>query len=57
MKSAYPISIPEWENDIAEKQFEFVRNIIHSSRSLLGDYNIKKDATRNHFIFNFNLFY
>lgn len=45
MKSAYPQPNSKWDNDDVEVRFEFVRSIIRSGRSMMADYEIKKDAT------------
>ena len=41
MITLFPEPVLEWQNEKAEKDFEFVNLVIHASRSLVSEYNIK----------------
>ena len=41
----YPRPVKEWENLKACQDFELVNKIVHASRSLVSDYDIKSNAT------------
>lgn len=45
MKAKYPVDVVGWDNEQASQNFEFVNHVVHASRSLLADYNIKSNAT------------
>ncbi|KAI8900199.1 tRNA synthetases class I-domain-containing protein [Globomyces pollinis-pini] len=45
MKTSYPVYQSIWDNAAAESNFEFVNSVVHASRSLLTDYNLKSNAT------------
>ncbi|KAL2918652.1 valine--tRNA ligase [Polyrhizophydium stewartii] len=45
MKSRYPTAVAEWTNAEAEERFDFVNSIVHATRSLLTEYNIRSNAT------------
>lgn len=50
MLARYPVGLPEWQDEAAEKDMATVREVIHSARSLRKDYNIA-NATRADFFF------
>jgi valyl-tRNA synthetase len=47
MVESYPKPVKEWDNLEACQDFELVNKIVHASRSLLSDYDIKSNATSN----------
>ncbi|KAJ3035387.1 hypothetical protein HDV00_004032 [Rhizophlyctis rosea] len=47
MRARYPVEVAEWDSPKAEKDYEFVNEVVHAIRSLVTDYSIK-EATCKH---------
>jgi valyl-tRNA synthetase len=41
MIAEYPEAVQEWQNEKAGREFEFINSVVHASRSLIGEYNVK----------------
>ncbi|KAJ3057123.1 hypothetical protein HK097_000051 [Rhizophlyctis rosea] len=41
-KAPYPKEIAEWDSPKAEKDYEFLNEVVHAIRSLISDYSIKE---------------
>ncbi|KAI9352633.1 tRNA synthetases class I-domain-containing protein [Obelidium mucronatum] len=44
MKAKFPVELAVWDNPQADADFENVNKVVRAARSLLADYNIKKEG-------------
>lgn len=45
MKAAYPTEVPEFNDDVAEREFGVIMDVVRATRSLMTDYDLKSGAT------------